>query len=242
MDPQESSRLYLDDLDRRAAAVHLHRAAKETNLAVNPLVDIVRRDAHDAWQRFDHRMEDSRWLGGGPDRPVSDFTRWDDLKEFATDRIRDPFLNDSSTHDLQAGMHLHQDFAKRYAKYAMHDSTPQTAFEDGTQAIRQTGMYARDAFEVGRREARDALIPMRERLLLKSGSGLGSAGAGSGAYGVTSYAASMGGRESSDSSGRPINIAEGIGAAAVAGAAMAAGVALLRHEVKHGRHASRQGY
>lgn len=52
-------------------------------------------------------------------------------------------------------MALHANFAKRYAKYAWRDPTVNYALQDGTQAVRQGGMYARDAFEVTRRRARD---------------------------------------------------------------------------------------
>lgn len=55
-------------------------------------------------------------------------------------------------------MALHADFAKRYAKYAWRDPTLNDALQDGTQAVRQGGMYARDAFEVTRRQARDAFF------------------------------------------------------------------------------------
>lgn len=73
-------------------------------------------------------------------------------------QIRDPFLAEYSTHDLQNGMALHGDLAKRYAKYAWRDPTLNYALQDGTRAVRQGGMYARDAFEVTRRQARDAFF------------------------------------------------------------------------------------
>jgi hypothetical protein len=74
MDPRDTSRKYLNDLDRRTAIEHLHHAVDDTALAAHRFGDIVRRDGEDVWKRFDRRMEDSRWPGGGPNRHAADFT------------------------------------------------------------------------------------------------------------------------------------------------------------------------
>ena len=74
MESRDSSREYLNDLDRRTALDHLRHAAKGTALAARRFGDIVRRDGEDVWDRFDRRMENSRWPGGGPDRHAADFT------------------------------------------------------------------------------------------------------------------------------------------------------------------------
>lgn len=74
MDLRDSSREYLNELDRRTALDHLHHAAEDTVLAAHRFGDIVRRDGEDVWDRFDRTMEDSRWPGGGPERHAADFT------------------------------------------------------------------------------------------------------------------------------------------------------------------------
>ncbi|GAA5883372.1 hypothetical protein JCM3774_004865, partial [Rhodotorula dairenensis] len=74
MNRQDSSREYLNDLDRRAAVTHIRRSVDETDLAAHRVGDIIRRDFGDAWDRFDREMEDSRWPGGGPNRHAYTFT------------------------------------------------------------------------------------------------------------------------------------------------------------------------
>ncbi|KAG0662497.1 hypothetical protein C6P46_003237 [Rhodotorula mucilaginosa] len=257
MDPRDTSRKYLNDLDRRTAIEHLHHAVDDTALAAHRFGDIVRRDGEDVWKRFDRRMEDSRWPGGGPNRHAADFTEWDGMKKLAADAyheadadvtslrsrlkqssiIRNPFLDEYSTHDLQNRMALHAGFAKRYAKYAWRDPTLNYALQDGTQAVRQGGMYARDAFEVTRRQARDALFlrllrqPMRDRLFKRVQSEQPASEKPTTKdvdYLSEGHRGPRGG--SSYSHRRPFNVVEAAGAAALAGVATAAGLSLLRHE------------
>ncbi|GAA6028272.1 hypothetical protein JCM8097_006950 [Rhodosporidiobolus ruineniae] len=151
-------------------AVSLPSSALDAPLARRRLEDLeakvalagvaARRKAGQAWRGFDRRMEESDFMGRGQDGALMDFTTVD----AGSHRVQvlksqlahspplshplTPSLSHSSTPSLRSAVALHEDFARRYAKYAAADAR---------QAVRQAGMAVRDEAEVGRRAAVERL-------------------------------------------------------------------------------------
>ncbi|POY70447.1 hypothetical protein BMF94_6515 [Rhodotorula taiwanensis] len=216
---EASSRHYLDELDLQAAGRHFRQAAHEAETGGDRLGDIARRELRDGWETMNGLMESRPWPGGRRARHAADFTEWDGVKKLVGDTVH------KVAEQAPVGW--------RATTEALLDENPSFARLSDRELRDDARIHADFARRYGRYALRDPTLPLAAQDGKQAIRQVGMVGRD--AFEVAR-------RTVGDRTLLPVGRlvfgasrregAELLGAAAIAGASAAAGIALLEHEVR----------